>query len=182
MELPVDKEPDAIIAVCDTAESGSDSCSMPIAYLYGDDVFIEDVVFDNGAADVTKPQCAKKLVQHKVSTATFESNNAGSYFARDVDELVKKLGGKTSIRLKRTISNKQTRIEFASDGILKHFYFKDKSKYERGGQYWCFMKELTTYTRSGKVPHDDSPDSLSLLENEIRNLSAGKCEVFKRPF
>lgn len=182
MELPVDVEPDAIIAVCDTAESGSDSCSMPIAYIYGDDVFIHDVVFDNGTADVTKPQCAKKLVEHKVSTATFESNNAGTYYARDVDELVKKLGGKTSVRTKRTISNKQTRIEFASDGILKHFYFKDKSKYERGGQYWNFMKELTTYTRSGKVPHDDAPDSLSLLENVIRNLTQGKCEVFKRPF
>ena len=182
MELPVDRDPDAIIAVCDTAESGSDSCSMPIAYLYGEDVFIEDVVFDNGTADVTKPQCAKKLVQHKVSTATFESNNAGSYFARDVDGLVKKLGGKTSIRTKRTISNKQTRIEFASDGILKHFYFKDKSKIERGSQYWNFMKELTTYTRSGKVPHDDSPDSLSLMENEIRNLSNCKVEVFRKPF
>ena len=182
IELPVDREPDAIIAVCDTAESGSDSCSMPIAYLYGEDVFIEDVVFDNGTADVTKPQCAKKLVQHKVSTATFESNNAGSYFARDVSELVKKLGGRTSIRTKRTISNKQTRIEFASDGILKHFYFKDKSKYERGSQYWNFMKELTTYTRSGKVPHDDSPDSLSLLENEIRNLSNYKVEIVPRPW
>ena len=182
MELPVDRDPDAIIAVCDTAESGSDSCSMPIAYLYGEDVFIEDVVFDNGTADVTKPQCAKKLVQHKVSTATFESNNAGSYFARDVSELVKKLGGKTSIRTKRTISNKQTRIEFASDGILKHFYFKDKSKYERGSQYWNFMKELTTYTRSGKVPHDDSPDSLSLLENEIRNLSNCRVEIVPRPW
>ena len=33
------------------------------------------------------------------------------------------------------------------------------------------MKEVTTYTRSGKVPHDDAPDSLSLLENEIRMLS-----------
>lgn len=182
IELPVDREPDAIIAVCDTAESGSDSCSMPIAYLYGEDVFIEDVVFDNGTADVTKPQCAKKLVQHKVSTATFESNNAGSYFARDVGELVKKLGGRTSIRTKRTISNKQTRIEFASDGILKHFYFKDKSKYERGSQYWNFMKELTTYTRSGKVPHDDSPDSLSLLENEIRNLSNYRVEIVPRPW
>lgn len=181
-ELPVDIEPDAIIAVCDTAESGSDSCSMPIAYLYGEDVFIEDVVFDNSSPDVTKPQCAKKLIEHKVSTAMFESNNAGSYFARDVGEIVKKSKGKVSIRTKRTISNKQTRIEMASDGILKHFYFKDKSKYERGSQYWCFMKELTSYTRSGKVPHDDAPDSLSLLENELRNLSAGKAEIFKRPF
>ena len=182
MELPVYRDPDAIIAACDTAESGSDSCAMPIAYLYGEDVFIEDVVFDNGTADVTKPQCAKMLVKHKVSTATFESNAAGSYFARDVDALVKQLHGKTSIRTKRTISNKQTRIEFASDGILKHFYFKDKSKYPRGSQYWNFMKELTSYTRSGKVPHDDAPDSLSLLENEIRNLNNCKVEIIQRPW
>ena len=61
-------------------------------------------------------------------------------------------------------------------------YFKHPSTYKRGSQYANFMKELTTYTRNGKVPHDDAPDSLSLLENEIRMLSGGKVEVFKRPF
>ena len=80
MELPVDIDPDAIVAVCDTAESGSDSTSMPVAYVYGVDVFIVDVVFDNSPSDVTKPQCAKMLVNHKVQTAVFESNNAGTYF------------------------------------------------------------------------------------------------------
>lgn len=179
-ELPTDKDPDAIIAVCDTAESGKDSCSMPIAYLYGDDVFIEDVMFDNSPPDITKPQCAKMLIKHKVQTALFESNNAGEYFAKDVDLLVQKMGGKVSIRKKRTISNKQTRIEFASDGIIKNFYFKDLSKQERGGQYWNFMKELTTHTRSGKVKHDDAADSLSMLENEIRRLVGNKVEVIKR--
>lgn len=181
-ELPVDKDPDAIVAVCDTAERGSDSCSMGIFKIYGEDVFLDDVVFDNSAPEVTKPQCAKKLVEHKVSTAVFESNNAGEYFARDVGDLVKQLGGKCSIRTKRTISNKQTRIEFASDGIIKHFYFKDKSKYERNSQYGMFMRELTTYTRSGKVPHDDAPDMLSLAENELRNLNCSKVEVFQRPW
>lgn len=43
------------------------------------------------------------------------------------------------------------------------------------------MKQVTTYTRSGKVPHDDAPDSLSLLENELRGLVGAKVEVFKRP-
>ena len=85
------------------------------------------------------------------------------------------------IRTKRTVSNKQTRIEFAADNIKKHFFFKDPSTYERGSQYWAFMKELTTYTRTGKVPHDDAPDSLSLLENEIRYLVGSKVEVIKRP-
>lgn len=181
-QLPVDRDPDAVIAVCDTAEGGGDSVMLPIAYIYGDDVFIEDCVFDNGTPDSTKPQCAMKLVQHKVSVATFESNNAGTYYARDVEELVKKMGGKTSIRTKRTISNKQTRIEMASDNILKNFYFKDKSLYKPADQYGMMMKELITYTRTGKVPHDDSPDGMSLLENEIRNLTGGKVEVFKRPY
>ena len=181
-ELPADKDPDAVVAVCDTAEGGGDSVMMPIAYVYGEDVFIEDCVFDNSAPEVTKPQCAKKLVEHKVSTATFESNNAGTYFARDVEELVKKSGGRTSIRTKRTISNKQTRIEMASDGILKHFYFKDKTLYKPGSQYGLMMRELVTYTRTGRVPHDDSPDGLSLLENELRNLQGGKVEVIKRPW
>lgn len=183
MELPVDIDPDAIVAVCDTAESGSDSTSMPVAYVYGPDVFIVDVVFDNSPSDITKPQCAKMLVNHKVQTAVFESNNAGTYFARDVGEEVKKLDGKCSIRTKRTISNKLTRIEYASDNIKKHFYFKDKSLYERNSQYGKFMKEVVEMTRSGKVPHDDAPDSLSLLENELRNiLATNKTQVINSPF
>lgn len=181
-ELPKDRDPDTIIAVGDTAESGTDSTSMPVAKIYGSDVYIVDVVFDDSPAEVTKPECAKCLIENKVASAVFESNNAGTYFARDVDQIICERGYSVGIRTKRTISNKQTRIEFASDNIKKNFYFKHPSTYKRGSQYWNFMKEVTTYTRSGKVPHDDAPDSLSLLENEIRMLSGGKVEVFKRPY
>lgn len=180
-ELPKDRDPDTIIAVGDTAESGSDSTSMPVAMIYGTAVYIVDVVFDDSPAEVTKPECAKCLIENKVASAVFESNNAGQYYARDVDQIIRERGYSVGIRTKRTISNKQTRIEFASDNIKKNFYFKHPSTYKRGSQYWNFMKEVTTYTRSGKVPHDDAPDSLSLLENEIRMLSGGKVEVFKRP-
>ena len=181
-ELPKDRDPDTIIAVGDTAESGSDSTSMPVAKIYGSAVYIVDVVFDDSPAEVTKPECAKCLIDNRVASAVFESNNAGQYYARDVDQIIRDRGYSVGIRTKRTISNKQTRIEFASDNIKKNFYFKHPSTYKRGSQYWNFMKEVTTYTRSGKVPHDDAPDSLSLLENEIRMLSGGKVEVFKRPY
>lgn len=180
-ELPKDRDPDTIIAVGDTAESGSDSTSMPVAMIYGNAVYIVDVVFDDSPAEVTKPECAKCLIDNRVASAVFESNNAGQYYARDVDQIIRERGYSVGIRTKRTISNKQTRIEFASDNIKKNFYFKHPSTYKRGSQYWNFMKEVTTYTRSGKVPHDDAPDSLSLLENEIRMLFGGKVEVFKRP-
>lgn len=180
-ELPIDRDPDSVIAVCDTADKGEDYCAMPIAAVYGDEVYVVDVVFDDAPPEVTKPECAKKLMEHKVVACTFESNNAGSYFARDVEKLIQDAGGKCSVRTKRTISNKQTRIEFASDNILKNFYFLDSSKYSRNSQYAEFMKQVITYTRSGKVPHDDAPDSLSLLENELRGLVGAKVEVMKRP-
>jgi len=181
-ELPTDVDPDAVVAVCDTAEGGGDSVMMPIAYVYGEDVFIEDVVFDDSTPEHTKPQCAKKLVDHGVTVATFESNAAGAYYARDVEEMVRNLGGKTSVRTKRTISNKQTRIEMASDGIIKHFYFKDKSLYTPQSQYGKMMRELVTYTRAGKVPHDDAPDGMSLLENELRHLIVKNVSIMKRFF
>lgn len=180
-ELPVDRDPDSVIAVCDTADTGADYCAMPIAAVYGDEVYIVDVVFDDSPPETTKPECAAALINNKAVAATFESNNAGSYFARDVQQILTERKYTCNIRTKRTISNKQTRIEFASDTIIKKFYFKDPSTYARNSQYAEFMKQVTTYTRSGKVPHDDAPDSLSLLENELRGLVGAKVEIFKRP-
>lgn len=168
IELPVDKEPDAIMAACDTADNGTDYCSMPVAYIYGHDVFIVDVVFDNSGTKHTKPECANMLVKHNVKTVVFESNSAGRYFGRDVMNLVKEQGGRCSDRYKFNCANKITRMENARDNIMRDYWFLDESKYERNSQYYLFMKNLTEMTRSGKVPHDDAPDSLSLLENEMR--------------
>lgn len=181
-ELPVDREPDAVIAACDTAESGEDYCSMPVGMIYGEDVFVPDAVFDNCPAEITKPECAHTLKKWNVSVARFESNNAGSYFARDVDEILRGMGYTMSIQTRRSISNKVTRIEFASDHIIKHFWFLHPSKYARNSQYAEFMKNVTTMTRTGKVPHDDGPDSLAMLEGMVRSISGGKAEPVDRPF
>lgn len=182
MELPVDTEPDAIVAACDTAEKGSDFCSMPIIAIYGEDCYLIDAVYDDSPANVTKPECAKALIDNNVTEAVFESNGAGEYFGRDVGLILKDEKYICNIKIKRTVTNKQTRIEFSADNVLKHFYFKDESLYKPSSQYGQFMRNLTTYTRSGKVPHDDAPDSISLLENEIRTRTAGNVEIFKRTF
>lgn len=180
-DLP-ERAPDAIVAACDTAEKGSDSVSMPIGYIYGDDVLIADCVFSNATPEHTKPECANKLVKNKVGMAQFESNNAGEYYAVDVENLVRQQGWKMNIRTKRSLQKKATRIEVESDFIMKHFYFLDRSKYAAGSEYWMMMKELCTYTRSGKVAHDDAPDSMAMLSEMIRTMSGGKVEVMRRPF
>lgn len=180
-ELPLER-PDAILAACDTADKGSDSVSMPIGYVYGEDVFVPDLVFNNGTPEYTKPECATKLVKHFVQKAQFESNNAGEYYAKDVEESMKALGGKTSITLKRTISNKSARIEAESDRILKHFYFLDKSKYKPGSEYWAYIKELCAYVRTGKNLHDDAADGTAMLSEMTRRISSPKAQSIERPF
>lgn len=180
-ELPIDREPDAIMAACDSADKGEDSCSMPIGYVYGNEIYIEDVVFDNAGTQFTKPECANMLIKHNVKTVTFESNSAGEYFGRDVMELVTKQGGRCSARFKFNCTNKITRMENARDNIIRDYYFKDFRKMDRQSQYYKFMKELTTMTRSGKVKHDDAPDSIALFENEMRTGVVTKAVILPSP-
>lgn len=181
-ELPVDREPDAIMAACDSADKGADSCSMPVGYVYGHEVYIVDVVFDNAGVQFTKPECANMLIKHNVKTVTFESNSAGGYFGRDVMEIVKKQGGRCSARYKFNCANKITRMENARDNIIRDYYFRDFRKMDRSSQYYKFMKELTTMTRTGKVKHDDAPDSISLFENEMRTGTVARVEATQNPF
>lgn len=180
-ELPR-REPDAIIAACDTAEGGGDSVCLVVGYVYGNEVYIEDVVFNNSLPDVTKPLCVNILLKHKVQQCRFESNNAGGGFADDIQEEIEKRGGITHITKKRTTSNKLTRIIVNSDYVKKNFYFKDKSKYAPGSEYARYMKELTSFTHAGKNAHDDAPDGTVMLVEFLQSLNMSKVEVFKRPF
>lgn len=180
-QLPVDREPDAIMAACDTAKSGGDYCSMPIGYVYGNEVYIVDVVFDNSGSKHTIPECANKLIEHNVKTVTFESNAAGSFFGKDVMENVEKQGGRCSAKYKFNTANKITRMENAQLNILKDYYFLERGKYAIGSQYDLFMKNVTTMTRNGKVSHDDAPDSLALFENEMRSGTPRPARIIKSP-
>ena len=56
---------------------------MPVGYIYGNEVYVVDVVFDNAGTQFTKPECANMLIKHNVKTVTFESNSAGEYFGRE---------------------------------------------------------------------------------------------------
>ena len=181
-KLPVDVEADAVMAFCDVAEGGGDYCAMPVLAIYGQDAYLVDVLFDDSPAMGTKPECARILMDNHVVSVTFETNNAGGFFAQDVEEILDKNGYNCGVRTRRTLTNKQTRIEFASDNIIKHFWFKDPSTYKRGSQYDKFMRNLTSYTRTGKVKHDDAPDALAMAENELRRRVVQKVETFARPW
>ena len=73
-------------------------------------------------------------------------------------------------------------MENARDNVIRDYYFRDFKKMDRQSQYYKFMKELTTMTRSGKVKHDDAPDSIALFENEMRAGTMAKAEAIQNPF
>ena len=180
-ELP-DGDPDAILAVCDTKDKGTDYCVMPIAYQYGNDYYIDGIVCDNGAPNIVETRLVAALLVRNVHMARFESNSAGGKVAEKVQKEVKEKGGRTKITTKFTTANKETKIIVNSPFVKDRFLFKDNSVIKHDKEYRKMLSMLTGYTMAGKNKNDDVPDAMAMLAEFIQSLEGNKVEVFKRPF
>lgn len=175
-----DGEPDRKLMVMDIAWGGGDFTACPIAYVYGDAVFIPDLVFNNGDKTVTRPEVVGKIIQHKINVVCGEANNGGDEYCDVVDSQLRQQGYHCSVRSQRAPSgqSKLSRIiQYAPD--IKRFYFLDEKHQSK--EYKAFMEQVTMFTQLGKVPHDDAPDSLAQLADELYN-GISKIEPVKRPF
>ncbi len=180
-ELP-NREPDAILGICDTKDTGKDYEFLPVLYQYGQDYYLEDCICDNSKTEILDDRCADILYKHKVQACRFESNNAGGRTADVVQEKVKKLGGITHITKRFTTQNKETKIIVNSPWVKEHVLFKDKSKYHAKSDYGKMMSFLTSYTSAGKNKNDDVPDGMAQFALFAQSLTGNKVEIFKRPF
>ena len=175
-----DGEPDRKLMVMDIAWGGGDFTACPVAYVYGDAVFIPDLVFNNGDKTVTRPEVVGKIIQHKINVVRGEANNGGDEYCDVVDSQLRQQGYHCSVRSQRAPSgqSKLSRIiQYAPD--IKRFYFLDEKHQSK--EYKAFMEQVTMFTQLGKVPHDDAPDSLAQLADELYN-GISKIEPVKRPF
>ena len=180
-ELP-DGEPDAILSVCDTKDRGTDYCTMPIAYRYGNDFYIEKIICDNNNPEIVETRLVMTLCEHKVHMSQFESNSAGGKVAQKIQEGIKERGGRTKITTKYTTANKETKIIVNSPWVKEHCLFKDDSVIGTDKEYRKALQFLTSYTMAGKNKHDDVPDAMAMLAEYVQSLSAGQVEIFRRPF
>lgn len=180
-ELP-DREPDGIISICDTKDRGTDYAFMPVAYIYGNDYYIEDCICDNGLPNVVEPRIVNCLLKNKVQMSRFEHNNAGGRVAKDIQAEVKNRGGITKITTKFTTSNKETKIILNSAWVKDHCLFKDKSMYKKKEDYGRMIEMLCSYTVAGKNKHDDIPDGFAMLSEYAQSLTGNKVEIFQRFF
>lgn len=180
-DLPTD-EPDAIIGICDTKDKGTDYAVLPVAYLYGQDYYIGDVLCDNNLPDIVDVRMVEILVRNRVKQCRFESNSAGGRTAQKIQEGVKNRGGHCNITTKYTTSNKETRIIVNSAWVKEHCLFKDSSTYKPNSDYGKFMKMLCSYTMAGKNKNDDVPDAMAMLAEYAQGLAGPQIQIVQRPW
>lgn len=173
VSLP-DREPDAILSVCDTKTTGVDFMVLPVFYQYDEDYYLVDCVC-NDSADIgtQNGRLATMLLNYNVQQCEFESNAGGSRLAFEVDEIIKRANGRCNITTKATETNKETRIIVNSDWIKKRCLFRVKENYGIKTDYSKFMNFLVTYSVAGKNKYDDVPDAMANFALFITN----KCRV-----
>ena len=193
--LPFDSKgnervPDAILAVCDTKDVGTDYNSLGVFKQYGQDYYLVDVVFRNIDPYVLDELNAQCLVRNGVQLARFESNKEGGRTADKVVDFVKGMGGQTVIEKKYTTQNKETKIIVNSPWVLQHVVFPEpespdnRDGYRPNSEMGQFMAHLCAYSQLVKKQEDDAPDMVSMLAAWQNPLAGGigTVQAVQNPF
>ena len=172
-ELPAGK-PDHIVAAVDVAFGGGDNYSMPIAYVYGRDVYIPDLIYTKSNSKFTRPLTVRKIQEHNITRCHFEANNGGDLYSDNISNDLKDVGYVCNITSSRVPATKTKldRILAVSTQIAGtdnnpntyRFFFLNKTK--QNAEYKRFMSCMKRFSQSLEVQgkqEDDAPDSLSNL-------------------
>lgn len=193
-ELP-EGEPDFICAYNDVSHGGKDYMSMPIAYVYDHDVYINDVLFMNNfdGDSVSRPLVCLKLRENKVTRCGFEKNNGGDFYATLISDDLKRGGYRCNITMHNapTRQSKLDRIlacqnEIKGVGGLADSYrifFKAPKEAAKNSEYMKFLNNLWNWSQKEgsvqKTQHDDAPDSLAgLVMNVLGKKMGGSFKLY----
>ena len=179
-ELP-DGEPDRIFMPVDPAFGGGDFVSGPVIFKYGFDLYVHDVVYDNGDKKVTQPLLVDAVIKYDVKAMRIEANKSTESYKDEVEDALKKKGKRINITSKAasTDKSKEQRIYDKAPDIRERMIFRESGK--RSKAYELFMQNVFSFKVIGKNKHDDAPDSLAMgIDMDINNTP--RIEVFKRPF
>ena len=156
------REPDAIIGVCDTKSKGIDYMVLTCFYQYDNDFYLVDCVCDNSADfGMQHTKLSNIILDHNMQQCEFESNAGGDRLAHEINKIVEEKGGRCNITTKATETNKETRIIVNSDWVKKHCLFREKEDYKAKSDYGEFMSQMISYSIAGRNVHDDVVDCLA---------------------
>ena len=191
-ELP-GEEADRIVGYADVSHGGDDFFSLPIGYVYGNEVYIEKVLFKNkfGGDDYIRPFVKKILMDNHVSRCGVEKNNGGDFFATLMEQDLKSSNYHCNITTHNAPTNKrkldrilacQNEIKgIASENNTFRIYFKNPELIKGDKEYMSAMQQLYSWNQNPNMQtkqHDDFPDSLAgMITNVLGAKSSGKARI-----
>lgn len=164
--LPAFKQ---IRAYTDTADTGADYlCCIIYGRTFADEAYVLDVLYTKEPMEVTEPATARALERNSTNVARFESNNGGRGFARNVKKLLH--SNHTTIETFTQHKNKTARILSNATWCMEHIYFPSDWK----NRWPEFYAALSKYQKEGKNTHDDAPDALTGVCEDIVEVARPK--------
>lgn len=184
LSLP-EKQPDAILGICDVKGKGTDFMFLPVMYQYGEDFYLADCVCDDNADyEIQYAKLTEILANYNVQACEFESNAGGDRVATEVQKRLLERGSTCTITTHPTETNKETRIIVNAEWVKKRVLFRDKSLYSPKDDYGVMMNWLLCYSTVGKNNHDDVPDGLANFRLYVTGMQPqlAKVEAIFNPF
>lgn len=173
-------DPDRIFVVVDPAWGGGDYVAATINYQYGNDIFLNGVIYDNGDKSITQPRIARAVMDNHASALYVEGTKMTSSYGEGVDEILSSHNYKCNVQTTTkhfTGTGKEQRIFDKAPDIRERFVFKK----QRDREYELFMQNVFSFTMNGKNKHDDAPDSLAMTIC-FAFLTSQVLSVKQRPF
>lgn len=161
-----DATPDRIFMAIDPAFGGGDFTASPICYQFGNDIYVVDVVYNDGDKRVTQPDIVSKAVKYGVQAMYVEATKMTASYAEGINDLLSKKNIKINMQTSTkhfTGTGKEQRIFDKSPEIRESMLFLQSGN--RSRDYELFMQNVYSFTINGKNKHDDAPDSLAMAIN-----------------
>lgn len=153
-------EPDHIHMSVDPANLGGDDFAALVTYLYGNKIFIPDILYNTQGTDINELNIVDMVLKHRAHGVGIEGVFGWAETVQRIRERLDLLNYEGEIRQLKPRTAKHVRITSRSAFIRNHFMFR--GDWIMHPQYAKAMRNLTSYKRiqePGKLnKHDEMPD------------------------
>lgn len=176
-------DPDRIFTAIDPAYGGGDYTAAPVIFQFKDDLYVADVIFDDGEKNITQPLIVNAVKKYGVQAVKVEGTKMTASYGEEIDRMLRNDGIRVNMQINTTHftgTGKRQRIFDKAPEIRERMVFLSDGK--RSKAYQQFMNNMFSFTVTGKAAkHDDAADACAMVVDMAFRMN-NRVEVFRRPF